>query len=95
VADKKGSQNRDNVFDQVKKKTNISEQQLKSVASKISPQDLKDENKVRDLIAQVAAIAKVPVSKEKEDQIVGFLVKNKINPQQMQSMIQMFMKPKK
>jgi ribosome maturation protein Sdo1 len=95
VADNRGSQNKNNVFDQVKKKTNISEQQLKSVANNLSPQDLKDEKKVRALIAQVAALARVPVSKEKEDQIVNFLVKNKVNPQQMQSMIQMFMKPKK
>jgi hypothetical protein len=95
VADKRGSQNKNNVFDQVKKKTNVSEQQLKSVASNLSANDLKDETKVRALIAQVAALAKVPVSKEKEDQIVNFLVKNKVNPQQMQSMIQMFMKPKK
>jgi hypothetical protein len=95
VADKRGSQNRNNVFDQVKNKTNVSEQQLKSVASGLNPQDLKDEKKVRALIAQIASLAKVPVSKEKEDQIVNFLVKNKVNPQQMQSMIQMFMKPKK
>jgi hypothetical protein len=95
VADKRGSKNKNNVFDQVKKKTNVSEQQLKSVANNLSPQDLKDEKKVRALIAQVSALANVPVSKEKEDQIVNFLVKNKVNPQQMQSMIQMFMKPKK
>jgi hypothetical protein len=93
VSDKKGSNK--NIFDQVKKKTNVSENQLKSVASQIKPQDLTDEKKVRALIAQVSAMAGVPVSKEKEDQIVNYLVKNKLNPQQMQTMIQMFMKPKK
>lgn len=84
-----------NIFEQVKKKTNVSEKQLKSVANQIKPQDLNDEKKVRALIAQVSALAGVPVSKEKEDQIVNYLVKNKLNAQQMQTMIQMFMKPKK
>jgi hypothetical protein len=46
-------------------------------------------------VARIAALAGVPVSKQKEDQIVNFLVNQKLNPQQMQNMIQMFMKPKK
>lgn len=82
-------------FDNLNKKTNVTEQQLKSVANSINPGDLKDEKKVRALISQIAALAGVPVSKQKEDQIVNYLVNNKLNPQQMQSMVQMFMKPKK
>lgn len=84
-----------NFFDNLKNKTNVSEHDLKSVANSINPADLKDENKVRALIAQISALAGVPVSKQKEDQIVNYLVNSKMNPQQMQSMIQMFMKPKK
>lgn len=82
-------------FDRVKKKTNVSEKDIKSLANSVSPQDLQNEKKIRALVAQVSAIAGVPVSKEKENQIVSFLIKNKLNPQEMQSMIQMFMKPKK
>lgn len=88
--------NRNNrIFDQIKRKTSVSEKQLKSLASHVKPTDLKDEKKVRALVAQVGALAGVPVSKEKEDQIVKYLVKNKISPQEMQSMIKMFMQPKK
>lgn len=88
--------NRNNrIFDQIKRKTSVSEKQLKSLASHVKPTDLQDEKKVRALVAQVGALAGVPVSKEKEDQIVKYLVKNKISPQEMQSMIKMFMQPKK
>ncbi|MDQ0337752.1 hypothetical protein J2S00_000522 [Caldalkalibacillus uzonensis] len=85
----------DKFFNQVEKKTNVSEKELKSLASKVSPQDLQDERKVRELIAQVAALAGVPVSKEKEDQIVHFLVRNNPSMEEMQAMIKMFMGPKK
>ncbi|WP_202080020.1 stage VI sporulation protein F [Caldalkalibacillus salinus] len=86
--------NRD-FFDKVQNKTNVSQDQLKNVANSIKPQDLKDEKKVRELVSKIGSLAGVPVSKQKEDQIVNFLVKQKLNPQQMQTMIQQFMKPKK
>ena len=89
---KKGS---NDIFDQIKKKTNVSEHAIKSLANQINPQDLQDEKKIRALIAQVAALAGVPVSKEKEDKIVNYFIKNKLNPNDMQSMIKMFMQPKK
>lgn len=84
-----------NIFDQVQKKTNVSEDQLKSLANQINPNDLSDEKKVRQLVSQVAALAGVPVSKEKEDQIVNYFVKNKVSMAQMQQVIQMFMQQKK
>lgn len=88
--------NRDNkIFDKIKKKTNLSEKQLRNIASHVNPKDLQDEKKVRALVAHVGAMAGVPVSKEKEDLIVKYLVKNKISPQQMQSMINMITQPKK
>lgn len=84
-----------NFFDNLKNKTNVSENDLKTVANSIQPGDLKDEKKVRALISQISSLAGVPVSKQKEDQIVNYLVNSKLNPQQMQTMIQTFMKPKK
>lgn len=87
--------NSNNIFDQIKKKTNVSENQLKSLANNLSPNDLQNEQKIRALVAQVAALAGVPVSKEKEDQIVNYLTKNNLNPTNMQQMIKMFMQPKK
>lgn len=86
---------RNNIFEQIRKKTNVTEKQLRALASHVNPKDLQDEQKVRALVAQVGALAGIPVSKEKEDKIVNYLVKNKITPQQMQSMIRMFMQPKK
>ncbi|GGK18936.1 stage VI sporulation protein F [Caldalkalibacillus thermarum TA2.A1] len=84
-----------NFFDQVEKKTNVSEKDLKALASKVNPEDLQNEKKVRELIAQVAALAGIPVSKEKEDQIVHFLVTHQPNMEEMQAMLRMFLAPKK
>ncbi len=84
-----------NIFDQIQKQTNVSEKKIKSLANKVDPKDLQDEKKVRQLVAQVANLAGVPVSKEKEDQIVNYLVKNKLSMQEMQQMVKMFMQPKK
>lgn len=89
---KKGS---NNIFDQIKKKTNVSEHAIKSLANQVNPKDLQDEKKVRALIAQVSALAGVPVSKEKEDKIVQYITKNKLNPNDMTAMIKMFTQPKK
>jgi len=84
------------IFDQIKKKTNVSEHALKSLANQLNPNDLQDEKKMRALIKQISALAGVPVSKEKEDKIVGYFVKNKFNPADMQSVIkQMTQQPKK
>lgn len=83
------------IFSKIKQKTNVSEQQIKSVASSIKPGDLKDEQKVRALVQRIAAMVGVPFPKEKEDQIVQMFVNQKINPHQMKSVIQTFMKPKK
>jgi hypothetical protein len=83
------------IFGKIKQKTNISEQQIKAVASSIKPGDLKDEKKVRALVQRIAAMVGVPFPKEKEDQIVNMFVNQKIDPQQMMSVIQMFVKPKK
>jgi hypothetical protein len=88
--------NSNGVFDQIKKKTNVSEQSIKSLANKINPNDLQDEKKIRALIAQISAMAGVPVSKEKENKIVSYFISNKLNPNDMQSMIKMFtQQPKK
>lgn len=83
------------LFDQVKDQTSVSEKKIRALANKIDPKDLQDEKKVRQLIAQVATVAGIGVSKEKEDQIVNYLVKNKASMEEMQMMIQMFMQSKK
>lgn len=89
-------QNKKNsIFDRVEKQTNVNEEQIRKLAGKIKPEDLQNERKIRQLIAQVGAMAGVPVSKEKEDQIVNYLVNNKVSLQQMQTMIQMFMQQQK
>lgn len=92
VSDKNRSHN---MFDKITQNTNVSEGDIKSLASNVNPKDLQDEQKVRALIAQIAALAGVPVSKEKENQIVNYLVNNKLNPNDMQAMVQALMKPKK
>jgi hypothetical protein len=87
--------NSNHLFDKLKNKANVSENQLKSLASQVNPNDLQDEKKVRALINQVSKLAGVAVSKEKEEMIVNYLLTNKLNPNDMQQMIKMFMQPKK
>jgi hypothetical protein len=89
------NKNSNHLFDKIKNKANVSENQLKSLASQVNPDDLQDEKKVRALISQVSKLAGVAVSKEKEEMIVNYLLTNKLNPNDMQQMIKMFMQPKK
>jgi molybdate-binding protein len=82
------------IFKNIQKKTNVSEKAIKNVASKVKPQDLQDEKKLRALISQVGSMAGVPVAKSKEDQIVKYFMSNKASISEMQKVIKMFSQPK-
>lgn len=65
-------------FDNLEKKTNVRKDDLLRLANKVSHANFQDEETVRNLIADVARLANVDVSKEKEDRIVDAIVNNKI-----------------
>ncbi|WP_106587965.1 stage VI sporulation protein F [Salsuginibacillus halophilus] len=63
-------QNDKNVFDQIHSKTNVDQDDLFQLAGAVNDADLQNEETVRRLIHDVSRVAGVPVSKEKEEQLV-------------------------
>lgn len=81
------------IFDQLEGKTNVKQQDLFKLAQSVNQTDLSQEENVRKLIHQVAAVANVPVSKEKEDELVKAITNNKV-PMDFGSLAKMFQKTK-
>jgi hypothetical protein len=69
--------NRD-FMDNIEKKTNVKKDDLFKLADSVQHANLKDEQTIRNLIAQVSRLAGVPVSKQKEDRIVQAIINNNI-----------------
>ncbi|MDG5787611.1 stage VI sporulation protein F [Evansella sp. AB-P1] len=81
--------NNNNIFDQVAKNTNVKQQDLFKLANSVNSSDLKDEENVRKLIHQVAQLANVSVSKQKEDELVKAITSNNV-PTDFASLAKMF-----
>ncbi|WLD91837.1 stage VI sporulation protein F [Alkalihalobacillus sp. AL-G] len=80
---------RNNFMDDVEKKTGVKKNDIFKLADSVQNANLRDEKTIRQLIAQVSRLAGVPVSKEKEEQIVNAILKNNI-PLDMTSIAKMF-----
>lgn len=65
-------------FDNIEKKTNVKKEDILRLANSVSSANLRDEQTLRKLIADVAKVANVPVSKNKEDKIVNAILNNQI-----------------
>ena len=68
----------DNFYKKIERKTNVNKDTILSLAKKIQGDNLKDENKLRDLIHEIGTIAGKDVSREKEDKIVKAIVNDKV-----------------
>ena len=68
----------DNFYKKVERKTNVNKETILNLAKKIQGDNLKDENKLRDLIKEISSITGKDVSKEKEDKIVSAIVNDKV-----------------
>ncbi|PYZ94497.1 stage VI sporulation protein F [Salipaludibacillus keqinensis] len=79
-------------FDQLEKKTNVKHKDLLQLAQSVNQTDLSNEKNVRQLIHQVALMANVPVSKQKEDELVKAITSNKV-PMDFGTLSKMFQKP--
>lgn len=73
-------------FDRVEKKTNVSKEDILSLAKSIQHKDLSNEDEIRRLISDVSELARREVSKEKEDRIVEAILKNKV-PKNLDGML--------
>lgn len=67
-----------NFFDKIEKKTNVKKEDIIRLANSVSSANLRDEKTLRKLIADVAKVANVSVSKSKEDKIVNAILNNQI-----------------
>ncbi|UOQ47569.1 stage VI sporulation protein F [Gracilibacillus caseinilyticus] len=65
-----------NMFDQIQKKSNIQPDQIMKVAQSVQSADFSDEKTVRKLVKQLARLSGKPVSKQKEDKIVKAIINN-------------------
>lgn len=57
---------------------NVDTSKIESLANSVSKDDIKNEQKLRQLIRQVAMIANVKLTKEKEDQIISYIKNNNV-----------------
>ncbi|TFB23958.1 stage VI sporulation protein F [Filobacillus milosensis] len=62
-------------FDHLKKKANISPQEIMQVAQSMQHANFSDEKTVRNLVRQLARMANKPLSQQKEDRIVEMITK--------------------
>jgi uncharacterized protein YpuA (DUF1002 family) len=77
------------VLNAVKKKTgkNISDRDIKQVASGVGPNTMKSEQQLRQLIKQVSKMANVPVAESTIQELIGAIKKSGVNPNNMEQMI--------
>ncbi|MDG4656088.1 stage VI sporulation protein F [Ectobacillus antri] len=80
-----------NFFDNVEKQTKVNKEDIFKLASSVQNANLKDEQVLRQLIHQVAAMAGRQVPKEKEDQIVKAIISNNL-PADLSTLGNMFKK---
>lgn len=78
-------------YEQIEKKTNVKQQDLLELAQSLNQTDLTDEKNVRQLIHQVGQMANVPVSKEKEEELVKAITSKQV-PMDFGSLSKMFRK---
>ncbi|WEK55676.1 MAG: stage VI sporulation protein F [Candidatus Cohnella colombiensis] len=78
----------------VNKKTgkNISEGAIKKIASNVNSGTLQSEVQIRNLIKQVSAMAKVPVSEETTKEIINAVKKSGMSLNNLESLVKMMIK---
>ncbi|MBB6449024.1 hypothetical protein HNR44_000973 [Geomicrobium halophilum] len=68
----------DSIFDHIQKKANVNQEDLQDLANSAEGANFQDEETVRQLIYDVAQMAGVHVSREKEEQLVHSITNNQI-----------------
>ncbi|WP_374016961.1 stage VI sporulation protein F [Paenibacillus thiaminolyticus] len=70
----------------------ITENQIKKLAGSVKPSTLQSEAQLRQLIKQVASVAKLPVTESTINDIVSAVKKSGMNPNNMEALMKMMMK---
>jgi uncharacterized protein YpuA (DUF1002 family) len=78
----------------VNKKTGkkFSENAVKKIASGVTAETLQSETQIRQLVKQVSAMAKVPVTEETTQEIVNAVKRSGLNLNNLESLIKMMIK---
>ena len=65
-------------FKNVEKKTNVNKETILSLAKKLQDGNMKNENKIKEVIHDISRITGREVSKEKEDKIVNAIINDNV-----------------
>ncbi len=76
----------DSFLDKVERRTNVSKQSILDIAERLKDGNLKDENTIRNVIAELSALTGKEVSKEQSDKIVKAVIGDQI-PDNLENMI--------
>ena len=62
---------KEDLFERIEKKTNVSKDTIIRLAKELQEGDIKNENTLRNIIGEISELTGKEVSKEKEDKIVN------------------------
>ncbi|MBO5120056.1 MAG: stage VI sporulation protein F [Bacilli bacterium] len=69
---------KDNIFKKVQDKTNVDKSTILTLGEKLQNANMKDEQTIRNVIAEISNITGKTVSKEKADKIVSAIINDKV-----------------
>ena len=69
---------KDNLFDRIQEKTNISKDTIINLAKKVQEGNFKDENTLHEIIREISSLTGKEVSEEKERKIIDTIIKDKV-----------------
>ena len=69
---------KDDLFDRIEKKTNVSKDTIISLARKLQDGDFKNEDTLRSKIGEISEITGKEVSEEKTNKIVEMVINDKV-----------------
>ena len=76
----------DSFFNRVEQKTNVNKDTILKLAKKLQETDLKNENTLREVIAELSSLTGKEVSKERQDKIIKAVKDDKI-PKNIDNML--------
>ena len=69
---------KDELFDKIESKTNVSKETILSLAGKLQAGNFKDENTLKEIIHEISNITGKEVSEEKEQKIISMIQNDKV-----------------
>ena len=69
---------KDDLFDRIEKKTNVSKDTIISLARKLQDGDFKNEDTLRSIIGEISEITGKEVSEEKTNKIVEMVINDNV-----------------